>query len=617
MCGIVGYVGFKDPTPVLISGLEKLEYRGYDSAGLAVLNNGSIDIHRAEGKLSKLKDLLKYIGPNETVTGNQIHVGIGHTRWATHGKPSETNAHPHVAGKVAIVHNGIYENYAETKARLLKEGVKFQSETDTEVLAHLINKFVDDSPTLLEAVKKALHGVHGSYGLVVVSTKFPDQIVVTKVASPIVIGLADGENLLASDIPALLPYTRKVLILEDGEFAEIKREKVTLYDQNGVIQREPLTVTWDAVTAEKGGYRHFMLKEIHEQPQVVTDTIRGRMNLESGEIYFDDVQLTNADFVQVDRVSMVACGTAWHASLTIKYYIEMFAKLPVEVDLGSEFRYRNPIVNEKTLFVAVSQSGETADTLGSLGKAVELGVKPLAICNVVGSSIARKAGNVIYTHAGPEISVASTKAFLTQLTAGLLLALRLGLARGTLSREEATQAFLDIAKLPVLLADVLKLDKQIEKISRKYGKAGNSVLYLGRGMLFPTALEGALKMKELSYIHAEGYAAGELKHGPLALVSEEMPVVAVIGHDGVNYEKTMSNLKEVESRGGKTIIVTDYASAELREMAWELLEVGEVPQILLPMIMTVPLQLLAYHTAVYRGTDVDQPRNLAKSVTVE
>ena len=617
MCGIVGYVGFKEPTPVLISGLEKLEYRGYDSAGVAIINGDSIDIHRAEGKLSKLKDLLKDAGLNGDSSGDKIRVGIGHTRWATHGKPSETNAHPHVAGKVAIVHNGIYENYAETKAQLLKEGVKFSSETDTEVLAHLINKYVEDSPTLVDAVKKALHGVHGSYALVVISTKFPDQIVVTKVASPLVIGLADGENLLASDIPALLAYTRKVLILEDGEFAEIRRDRVTLFDKKGVIQRDPFTVTWDAVTAEKGGYRHFMLKEIHEQPQVVTDTIRGRMNLEAGEIYFDDVQLTNADFAQIDRVSMVACGTAWHACLTIKYYIERFAKIPVEVDLGSEFRYRNPVVNGKTLFVAVSQSGETADTLGSLGTALALGVKPLAICNVVGSSIARKAGSVIYTHAGPEISVASTKAFLTQLTAGLLLALRLGLARGTLSKEEAKQAFQDVAKLPVLLAEVLKLDKQIEKISRKYGKAGNSVLYLGRGILYPTALEGALKMKELSYIHAEGYAAGELKHGPLALVNEEMPVVAVIGNDGVNYEKTMSNLKEVESRGGKTIVVTDRATAELREMAWELVEIGETPQILLPMVMTVPLQLLAYHTAVYRGTDVDQPRNLAKSVTVE
>jgi len=618
MCGIVGYVGPKNATPILIGGLEKLEYRGYDSAGVATIEGQKLEVFRAEGKLSRLKDVLSKNGRlDASANGTGLHVGIGHTRWATHGRPSETNAHPHIAGKVGVVHNGIIENYVELRHRLQQEGCKFSSETDTEIAAHLINTYLASSSSLLEAVRKAVADLQGSYALVVVSSAFPDTLVVARNANPLVLGLADGECYVASDIPAIMEHTRKVLILEDGEIAEVKASGIHLEKDGVKVERAPMNVTWDPVTAEKGGFRHFMLKEIHEQPQVVADTFRGRVDQGQGQVFLDDVKLTDADFRDIQRVTIVACGTAWHAGLVTKFYIERFARIPVEVDYGSEFRYRGAVVNDKTLFVAVSQSGETADTLGSLTSAAEAGAKTMAICNVVGSTIARKAGSVLYTHAGPEISVASTKAFMTQLTAGYLLALRIASARGTLSAEEMSARLQDLIFLPQLITDALQFDKHVERISRKYGKADSDYLFLGRGMLYPVALEGALKVKEISYIHAEGYPAGEMKHGPIALINEETPVVVVLGHDGVNYEKAMSNLKEVESRGGKIIAITDIETPALKELAWDTVAIGKIPQMMLPMVLTVPLQLLAYHTAVYRGTDVDQPRNLAKSVTVE
>lgn len=619
MCGIVGYLGPKSAIPILVSGLEKLEYRGYDSTGVAVVEANEIQVYRAEGKLAKLKEVLKAKGKlyfSESPIGN-FNVGIGHTRWATHGRPSEKNAHPHTAGSVCVVHNGIFENYLEVKNSLIKEGYQFASDTDTETAAHLIDKLLPESKSLLEAVRKALDILKGSYSLVVISTKFPDTIIIAKNATPLVIGLGEGETFVASDIPALLEHTRKVLILEDGEIAEISPRGVNLEMNNQPIKRDPITVTWDAITAEKCGFRHFMLKEIYEQPQVVSDTFRGRIDMEKGDVFLESVGLSDEELKAVDKVSIVACGTARHAALVAQFYIERFAKIPVYVDYGSEYRYRKPVIDNKTLFIAVSQSGETADTLGSLQLAVESGAKTIAICNVVGSSIPRKAKNVVYTHAGPEISVASTKAFLTQLTACYLMAIKLGIVRGTLSSSEAKSALADLIHLPTLISEILKHDKEIEKIAKKYGNTKNVYMFLGRGMLYPIALEGALKMKEISYLPAEGYPAGEMKHGPISLITEETPVVFLLGEDGVNYEKTLSNIKEVEARGGRVIIITDIQRPELKDLSVDVIIAGKISPMLMPIVFTVPMQLLAYHTAIYRGTDVDQPRNLAKSVTVE
>ncbi len=610
MCGIVGYIGPKDAVPILIGGLEKLEYRGYDSAGVATISKGQFKVQRAEGKLDNLKQQLD---SSEMLSGN---IGIGHTRWATHGRPSETNAHPHVAGNICVVHNGIIENYAELRDRLQKDGYQFASETDTEIAAQLINSHLSKGSDLLSAVKAATNELEGSYALVTMSLTDPDKIVVAKNSTPVIIGIADGETYIASDIPAILEHTKRVIILEDGDIAEITKDSIEVLHNNEPVTRPPITVTWDPITAEKGGYRHFMLKEIYEQPQVVTETFRGRIDRERDSIFLDDIDLTDEDIKKIKRICIVACGTAWHAALVTKFYIEKFARIHVEVDYGSEFRYRNPIIDSETLFVVISQSGETADTLSSLNLASDQNAKTLAICNVVGSSMTRRADNVLYTHAGPEISVASTKAFVTQLTAGYLLALRLGQARNTISGEEFTTLRDNLIHLPSQLTHALTFDKQIEKIAKKYGK-NSDFLYLGRGVLYPIALEGALKLKEISYLHAEGYPAGELKHGPIALINEETPVVVVFGKDGVNYEKAMSNLKEVESRGGRIIAVTDVQTSELKDLAWETIAVGEVAPEMLPVVLSVPLQLLAYHVAIYRGTDVDQPRNLAKSVTVE
>jgi len=619
MCGIVGYVGPKEPVPMLISGLERLEYRGYDSAGVATIDSGKFNVSRAEGKLSRLKQVLTDRGQldaEKQAVDKLLRVGIGHTRWATHGRPSETNAHPHTAGDICLVHNGIVENYRELREMLEKQGRKFSSETDTEIAAHLVDLHLQQGGDLFDAVAKAMGELQGSYSLVVISLKNPDEIVVGKHATPLIVGLGKEENFVASDIPAILEHTRDVLVIEDGEVARIRQNEVTIHRDGEPIDREPLRVTWDPVTAEKGGYRHFMLKEIHEQPEVVTDTFRGRVNQQRNTVVLEELGLDKKQAASLGRVLAVACGTAWHAALVTRYYIEHLAKLPVEVDYASEFRYRSGLLDERALAFAISQSGETADTLGAIKYAKQQGASTLAICNVVGSSIARFCDHVIYTHAGPEISVASTKAFATQLTAGLLLALKLAELRGSIEQEELSQHLDNLVHLPTLLHSSLEHDRQIEKVARKYGRAEN-FLFLGRGMLYPIALEGALKLKEVSYVHAEGYPAGEMKHGPIALIDEETPVVIVLGKDGTNYEKTMSNLKEVESRGARIIAVTDEATPELKDVAWEIIELGPIPRMLLPIVLTVPLQLLAYHVAVYRGTDVDQPRNLAKSVTVE
>ena len=617
MCGIVGYVGPKNPVPLIIGGLEKLEYRGYDSAGIATISGTKFDVFRAEGKLSKLTHILEKEGRfGDSKGGTTINTGLGHTRWATHGRPSETNAHPHIAGNTCVVHNGIIENYSELRTRLQRQGRKFLSETDTEIAAHLIDSHLESSSDLVSAVRKAVQELKGSYALVVASVKDPECLVVAKNSTPVIVGLGEGENFVASDIPAILQHTRDIIVLEDGDLAVIGKDSVKIEHEGAPIEREPIFISWDPLTAEKGGFRHFMLKEIYEQPQAVTQTFRGRIDQTHGKVFFQDIEFDDAELKSLERIVIVACGTALHAGLVTKFYLEQFAKIPVEVDYGSEFRYRNPVINDKTLFLVISQSGETADTLGSLMLALERGAKTMAICNVVGSSISRKARHVLYTHAGPEISVASTKAFVTQLTAGYLLALHLGQLRGHITPEEMNKRFDDLLRLPASVSQAISLDKQVEKIARKYGRS-TDFLFLGRGVLYPVALEGALKLKEVSYLHAEGYPAGEMKLGPIALVNEETPVVVVLGKDGQNYEKAMSNLQEVEARGARIIAVTDCPTPELKQLAWEVLEVGEVPSLMLPIVLTVPLQLLAYHVAVYRGTDVDQPRNLAKSVTVE
>jgi len=608
MCGIVGYVGPKDASPILVAGLRKLEYRGYDSAGLAAFTNSHVEVRRCVGKLDNLAALLK-----EQPLGG--HPGIGHTRWATHGRPSEQNAHPHRAGKVVVIHNGIIENYLELRAELGKRGRTMASETDTEVISHLIDEHVQQGLGLFDATRRTIKKLEGSYSIVVLSETEPDRIVAAKSATPIVIGLGDGENFVASDIPALLDHTRKVLFLEDGEVAELTADRVTITTFDGkTVERDPKIVAWDAVTAQKGGYKHFLLKEIHEQPQAIIDTMRGRMLQDAGNVQLDaDVeQLLDRPF---DRCVLVACGTAWHACLVGKFLIEKLAGIPCDVDYGSEFRYRGPIVDSRTLLIVVSQSGETADTLAAVEAGRERGTPVLAVCNVVDSSIARRSSAVLYTHAGPEISVASTKAFTTQLTALYLLALHMGRRRGIVDAERGRRLLADLAAIPHAVNDILAKGKHIERVAKKYGNA-HDFLYLGRGVNYPVALEGALKLKEISYIHAEGYPAGEMKHGPIALINEEMPVVILIPHDDV-FQKSLSNLKEVESRGGRIIVVTDSASADLQDVAWEVIEVPKTNELLTPLLQTIPLQLLAYHVAVYRGTDVDQPRNLAKSVTVE
>jgi glucosamine--fructose-6-phosphate aminotransferase (isomerizing) len=608
MCGIVGYVGPRDAPPILVSGLRKLEYRGYDSAGLATITDHHVEVRRSVGKLDNLDAMLR----EQPLGGTP---GVGHTRWATHGRPSEQNAHPHRAGKVVVIHNGIIENFLELRHALAKRGRTMASETDTEVISHLIDEFVAQGCGLAEATRRAIAELAGSFAIVVLSESEPDRLVAAKNATPIVLGLGDGENFIASDIPAMLDHTRRVVFLEDGEVAEVTADEARITTFDGTpVERAPKVVAWDAVTAQKGGYKHFLLKEIHEQPQAIIDTMRGRILQEEGDVQLD-VEVTDNLPADIKRCVLVACGTAWHACLVGKFLIERLAGVPCEVDYGSEFRYRDPVLDPGTLLIVVSQSGETADTLAAVEAGRERGAPVLAVCNVVDSSIARRAGGVLYTHAGPEISVASTKAFTTQLTALYLLGLYVGRKRGVIDADRGRQLLSDLVALPALVTEALGREKLIERVAKKYGQA-QDFLYLGRGINYPVALEGALKLKEISYIHAEGYPAGEMKHGPIALINEEMPVVVLIPHDAV-FEKTLSNLKEVEARGGRIIVVTDAKTPDLEDVAWEVLEVPATNELLTPIMLTLPLQLLAYHVAVYRGTDVDQPRNLAKSVTVE
>jgi glucosamine--fructose-6-phosphate aminotransferase (isomerizing) len=613
MCGIVGYVGDKSAVGIIVDGLKRLEYRGYDSAGVAAIGpDGVLDVRRAAGRLKMLEGILR----ERPLSGS---LGIGHTRWATHGRPSDENAHPHTdcTGSLVVVHNGILENYLEVKERLLGAGHTFKSETDTEVLAHLVEHHLRDTGRLEQAVKRALAEFRGSYAIAAVSAAAPDRVVAAKEgAGSVVVGLGRGEMFVASDIPAILGHTRDVLILEDGEVAVVTAEGVdlsTLDDQP--VQREPVRILWDPIMAEKGGYRHFMLKEMYEQPRAITDTFRGRISAETGSIVLPDVALDPSVIRSIQRVVFVACGTASYASLLGRAMVERLAGLPAEVDLGSEFRYRDPVVGPETLIVAVSQSGETADTLGAVKTARLKGCPILAITNVVGSALSREATGTLYMHAGPEIGVASTKAFSTMIVASYLLGLWLGRQRDVLAAEDVRKRIRDLVELPRLVEQTLELDQQVAGLARHLSHA-TDFLYLGRGLQYPIALEGALKLKELSYIHAEGYAGGEMKHGPIALISDGFPVVALAPRDS-SYDRMLGNIEEVRARDGQVIAVVQQGDRNLASKAQHVIEVPAAAEMLMPLITVVPLQLLAYHIAVRRGCDVDQPRNLAKSVTVE
>jgi glucosamine--fructose-6-phosphate aminotransferase (isomerizing) len=609
MCGIVGYTGPRQCVGTLLDGLSKLEYRGYDSAGIAVHGDGDIAVRKSEGKLARLVELVA----REPVSGT---CGVGHTRWATHGRPSDENAHPHRAGDIAVVHNGIIENHQSLKKRLCGMGRTFCSETDTEVIAHLLDEHAAAGMSLAEAARRTVAELKGSYAFLAISLKEPGTLVGARLNCPMVVGIGDGETFLASDLPPLLSHTREAIFLEDGEMVVARPERVEVTDFSGSPRRRtPQHIDWSPVMAEKGGYRHFMLKEIHEQPRAILDTLAGRMLPESGEVFFETLPLPDERLRRLRKVLIVACGTSWHAGQVGKFMIEGMARLPVEVDLGSEFRYRDPVVEEDTLCVPISQSGETADTIAGLREARKKGAIAISICNVVSSTIARESDGVIYTHAGPEIGVASTKAFTTQLVALYLLALHLAAARGTLATEEAAAHLQDLSDLPRKIEEVLKNEAAIASIARKY-KDARDFLYLGRGVSYPIALEGALKLKEISYIHAEGYAAGEMKHGPIALIDERMPVLVLCSQGGP-YEKTLSNLEEARTRGGRVIAVGTAGDAVLSEKAEDVLWLPRCGRYTLPILEVVPLQLLAYHMAVLKGTDVDQPRNLAKSVTVE
>ncbi len=613
MCGIVGYVGDKNAVGIIVEGLKKLEYRGYDSAGVAVIGaGGGLEVRRAAGRMKVLEGILR----ERPVAGS---LGIGHTRWATHGRPSDENAHPHTdcGGSLVVVHNGILENYLEIKERLAAEGHVFKSQTDTEVLAHLIEHHLKSAGRLERAVKRALNEVRGSYAVGVVATAAPDRLICGKHgAGSVVIGLGKGEMFVASDIPAILGHTRDVVILEDGEVAVVTSTGVelsTLADEP--VQREPVRILWDPIMAEKGGYRHFMLKEMYEQPRAIADTFRGRVSPETGNILLPDINLDPATVKGIQRVVFVACGTASYASLLGRSMIERLAGLTAEVDLGSEFRYRDAIVGPETLVIAVSQSGETADTLGAVKAARAKGSPILAITNVVGSALSREATGTLYMHAGPEIGVASTKAFSTMVVACYLVGLWLGRQRGVLTAEDVRKYIQDLVEIPRLVEQTLELDNKIAALARHLSSA-RDFLYLGRGLQYPIALEGALKLKELSYIHAEGYAGGEMKHGPIALIDESFPVVALAPRDS-GYERMLGNIEEVRAREGQVIAVVQVGDKLIASKAEHVIEVPAAAEMLMPLITVVPLQLLAYHIAVRRGCDVDQPRNLAKSVTVE
>ncbi len=609
MCGIVGYIGNKNVVEVLVDGLRRLEYRGYDSAGIALVRDGELHVRRSPGKLSFLEQVLVE-NPVDGV------FGIGHTRWATHGRPTEENAHPHrdCTGKITLVHNGIIENYLELKEKLRSEGHTFVTETDTEVIAHLVESNYEGD--LEAALLKALPQLRGIYALVALSTDEDRKIVGARLGPPLVVGLGEDEYFIASDIPAILHHTRDVFFLDDREIVTLTPDGVRLRKYDGQeVEPEIQRINWDPIMAEKGGYKHFMLKEIYEQPRAVRDTLAGRFSLDSGQVYLDEIGLDDDALRRIEKVNLVACGTSWHASLVGKFLIEQMVRLPVEVDIGSEFRYRDPLVDEKSLTVVISQSGETADTLAALREAKRKGSMTLAICNVMGSMVTREADGTLYTHAGPEIGVASTKAFTSQLVALNLLALHLASIRETMDADEIRKHLQELTRIPSLMEKILTQDPAIEELSKHFAHS-EDFLYLGRGINYPIALEGALKLKEISYIHAEGYPAGEMKHGPIALIDHDMPVVA-LAPDHATYEKMVANMENVKARDGILIAVVTEGNEEMLRIADHTLFIPKSDPCLTPLVLIVPLQLLAYHIALRRGCDVDQPRNLAKSVTVE
>jgi glucosamine--fructose-6-phosphate aminotransferase (isomerizing) len=614
MCGIIGYIGPKDVVPILIDGLRRLEYRGYDSAGVAVVHDGEVELRRSAGKLSRLEDVI-------TLNPLSGDYGVGHTRWATHGRPTEENAHPHrdCTGKIVVVHNGIIENYLDLKHQLQQQGHRFVTETDTEIVAHLVEREMKDDG-LENAVRRALMLMRGLFALVLISADDPEKIVTVRNGPPIVLGLGENEFFVASDIPAILSHTRDVVFLGDEEMAVVTATGVAFTDFFGrPVSKATQRVLWDPIMAEKAGYKHFMLKEIFEQPTAARETILGRVSQDSGRVFLEEMKISDADLRAIQRLTILACGTSWHAALIGKYLLERLAQIPVEVDYGSEYRYRDPIVPPHTLAIVITQSGETADTLAALREAKGRGACSIAICNVVGSMATRETEGTIYTHAGPEIGVASTKAFTSQLVALYLLGLRLGQVRGVLSMEASKPHIDALLQLPHLLDETLKLAPEIEEIAARF-YSRTDFLYVGRGINYPIALEGALKLKEISYIHAEGYPAGEMKHGPIALIDEQMPVVTLAPHDQV-FEKMIGNMQEAKARGGSVVALTTRGDTKLATILDRtrdyILEVPPAPDLITPIVLVLPLQLLAYDIAVRRGCDVDQPRNLAKSVTVE
>ena len=614
MCGIIGYIGSKPVVPVLLEGLRRMEYRGYDSAGVAVVSPEGITLRRSAGKLANLEQSIRV----EPVNGLY---GVGHTRWATHGRPTEENAHPHrdCTGKIVVVHNGIIENYLELKKELQEQGHEFKTETDTEIVAHLVEREMHGDG-LENAVRRALTYMRGMFAIVLVSVEDPEKIVAVRNGPPIVVGLGKDEFFVASDIPAILAHTRDVVFLGDEEMAVITRSGVQFTDYQGrAVSKTTQRVMWDPIAAEKGGHKHFMLKEIYEQPTAARDTILGRVSLDRGQIFLEDLNISEDTLRAVQKVSIVACGTSWHAGLVGKYLIEELAQVPVEVDYGSEYRYRNPIVAANELAIVITQSGETADTLAALREAKRKGAHSIAICNVVGSMATREAEGTVYTHAGPEIGVASTKAFTSQLVALQLLALYMAQVRGTQTPTQIRSHINELLQMPQILEQTIKASAAMEKVAERFYNRSD-FLYLGRGINYPIALEGALKLKEISYIHAEGYPAGEMKHGPIALIDEQMPVVAIAPNDHV-FEKMIGNVQEAKARGGSVIALTTEGDARMAAVMDPqndvMVPLPSTTPLLTPVVMTIPLQLLAYHIAVRRGCDVDQPRNLAKSVTVE
>lgn len=610
MCGIIGYVGRREAKQILLDGLKRLEYRGYDSAGIAIRDKNGVSIKRAEGKLCRLEALVSQDPPK----GN---LGIGHTRWATHGRPSETNAHPHRSGDIIVVHNGIIENHAELKKFLIKKGHEFSSDTDTEVACHLIRYFTDRGENTLKAIKSALDRIRGSYALVIMDARQKDRLYLAKRGNPLVAGFGENENFVASDIPALLPYTKNVLFFEDGEVGVVTSDKLEVFSENGKpVKRTPQRIPWNPLMAERGGFKHFMLKEIFEQPTAIEDTFTGRLLPTEGRVVLDEVApLFSKNGFPFDEISIVACGTSWHAGMVGKYYIESLARMPVSIDLASEYRYRHPIVGRNTLVIPISQSGETADTLAAVQMVRGMGAKVLSICNVVGSSIPRASHASLYTHAGPEIGVASTKAFTSQLAALLLFALYTAWKKKKIDRKFLCERIDEMMKVPRQMKNILEKAGHYKNIAENILDAPN-VIFIARGVNFPVALEGALKLKEISYVHAEGFAAGELKHGPIALIDRGVPVVTIVPKDST-YEKVLSNIEEVRARGAKVVAITTNGDRQVAEKAEHMISLPRASWFTTPLLASIPLQLLAYYVADYKGTDVDQPRNLAKSVTVE